>query len=667
MPLVSLFSNFIHKTDDKPLSSILNDIKNGAYKTQVDAIQKMLNQGNNDEASNLKKQLPAFTVSGTFQGGRSVDKIEEYNQFVILDIDKLSAPQIKELKNMAFLAPYTYAVFISPSGKGLKIIVKVDSEIIRHKQAFSQVVEYYEEALNINIDISGSDISRLCFMSFDADCIIKENFEIFHVIDKPKDIEQPKQVTYYNQDDKIEKFIEEIERTQTDITQGYENWRNLGFALADEYGESGRNYFHRISRINPDYNYKDCDIQYTRCLKSNGSGYKISTFYYMVFQSGIRIPYNDYVKEDTNPHYLKSPSNSDLKNIEVVFEKVVYDAVELMTMGKIEPKYLMFPIFPQKGTAILVGKPDTGKSQFARQLCIEVALGNKEFLNFPLTLRHSKSIYVATEDNMEATQYLLSKQLNGLHKEAEENLKFIFADTMSQEEILKCLDDELLKHPSDLVVVDSFSDIFSGKDNNNNMAMRNTVKIFDAIAKKHDCLILFVHHINKGAYKQAPGQEHIQGGSGLTQKARLAVQLSEGEGNTRYFTVVKGNYCPKEYKQNSLVLEFSEDNFLFTNTGKLIPTDDLGVKDESTKKEDKYNDLLNIAIAIFKGRTVLSYGNIVKLYSDITGKSAPTAKRNIKMMVEFEILLKDGTTYAINLEAIKNEDVNNNEENDDVF
>ena len=65
---------------------------------------------------------------------------------------------------------------------------------------------------------------------------------------------------------------------------------------------------------------------------------------------------------------------------------------------------------------------------------------------------------------------------------------------------MKHIDTTLTKAPVDLVVVDSFGDIFKGNDTNNNMGMRNTVKIFDRIAKKHNCLILFVHHINKGAY-----------------------------------------------------------------------------------------------------------------------------------------------------------------------
>ena len=244
-----------------------------------------------------------------------------------------------------------------------------------------------------------------------------------------------------------------------------------------------------------------------------------------------------------------------LSEIEDV-EKFIYNAVELMEMGEVETRYLMEPIFPQKGSAVIAGKPDTGKSQFARQLCIQVALGIKDFIGFEINPIHNKSIYIATEDNLEATRFLLSKQMYGLGEKVKENLRFMFADTMEQEEILTQLEAALIEQPADLVVVDSFGDIFTGSDSNNNMVMRNTVKLFDKIAKKHSCLLLFVHHINKGAYNSNPGQEHIQGGSGLVQKVRLAIILTEGHGNIRYFTVVKGNYCPKEYKQNSIELKF---------------------------------------------------------------------------------------------------------------
>lgn len=327
-------------------------------------------------------------------------------------------------------------------------------------------------------------------------------------------------------------------------------------------------------------------------------------------------------------------------------DKVVFTAVELLARGEVEQKYLMAPIFPQKGSAVLAGKPDTGKSQLARQFCIEIALGKKSFIGFELNPVHKRSIYVATEDNEDATRFLLHKQFNGLAEQAVENLRFIFADTMSQDDIIKNLNEQLTLQPVDLVVIDSFGDIFQGNDSNNNMAMRNTVKIFDKIGKEHNCLVLFVHHINKAAYRIAPGQEHIQGGAGLVQKVRLAIVLSEGEGNIRYFTVVKGNYCPKQYKENSLELNFSEETFLFSNTGRLISTHELGTQTQTDIKEEKFSELEKIAQTIL-GDKLLSTGNFVKEYCILTNKSIPTAKRAHASLIKFDLIEKFNGVYRL--------------------
>lgn len=349
--------------------------------------------------------------------------------------------------------------------------------------------------------------------------------------------------------------------------------------------------------------------------------------------------------------------------VELDVEKSVYNAVELLARGEVEQQYLMQPIFPQKGSAVLAGKPDTGKSQFARQLCIQIALGEKSFIDFELNPVHNKSIYVATEDNEDATRFLINKQFGGMGKQAVENLRFIFADTMSQEEIIKNLHEQLTLEPVDLVVIDSFGDIFQGNDSNNNMAMRNTVKTFDKIGKEHNCLVLFVHHINKAAYRVAPGQEHIQGGAGLVQKVRLAIVLSEGEGNIRYFTVVKGNYCPKMYKENSLELNFSEESFLFSNTGKLIPTNELGTQTESNNKDEKYSELEKIANSIY-GDNLVSTGNFVKQYCEITNKSVATAKRAHANLIKFDLIEKFNGVYRLK-EQISADDEDTEEDKDD--
>lgn len=335
-----------------------------------------------------------------------------------------------------------------------------------------------------------------------------------------------------------------------------------------------------------------------------------------------------------------------LSDNKIAEEKFVYDGIEIVEFGQVSPQYLMSPIFPRKGTAVLAGKPDTGKSQIARQLCIHVALGLKQFIGFDLNIVHQRSVYVATEDGMEACSYLYQQQLKGLGEKPTKNIQFIIADTFEQEEVLKHLDDTLSKASADLVVVDSFGDIFKGFDSNSNMAMRNTVKTFDRIAKKHNCLILFVHHINKGAYRQAPGQEHIQGGAGLVQKVRLAIQLTQGEGFLKYFTVVKGNYCPREFKANAIELEFSEETFLFKTTGNLVPIEQLGDQPAKDDKEVKYNELTSIADEIF-GNKVLSYTAFVKSYCDTTGKSIATAKRHHGTLVKLQLITECQGGYRL--------------------
>lgn len=88
---------------------------------------------------------------------------------------------------------------------------------------------------------------------------------------------------------KTESIIQQIESQQIDITTAYSDWRNIGFAFADEFGETGRDYFHRISRFYPDYSPTDCDRQFDNCLKAKGQGVSLKTFFYHAKQAGVSI------------------------------------------------------------------------------------------------------------------------------------------------------------------------------------------------------------------------------------------------------------------------------------------------------------------------------------------------------------------------------------------
>ncbi|WP_298344477.1 DUF3987 domain-containing protein [uncultured Algibacter sp.] len=89
-------------------------------------------------------------------------------------------------------------------------------------------------------------------------------------------------------DNDIEAYISAIEQSGIDITDNYATWRDLGFALAEEYGETGRDYFHRVSKNYVGYDSKECEEQFNKCLNAKGHGITIATFYHYAHQAGIK-------------------------------------------------------------------------------------------------------------------------------------------------------------------------------------------------------------------------------------------------------------------------------------------------------------------------------------------------------------------------------------------
>ena len=106
----------------------------------------------------------------------------------------------------------------------------------------------------------------------------------------------------------IEQLVTAVESASADIAPDYASWRDLGFALADALGESGRSYFHRLSRFYTGYDEREADKQYSACLRSHGSGITINTLFHLAKQSGIKL-----VRNPVKPYNVKninSPNSS---------------------------------------------------------------------------------------------------------------------------------------------------------------------------------------------------------------------------------------------------------------------------------------------------------------------------------------------------------------------
>lgn len=167
MASCSIFKNFTVPVEKRSLILIGKDIASSKYKKEVEEIRTLLKQGKTEEADRKKKKLPAFTPSAVFTGKRQMPFLEMYSGFVHLDFDKLTPKQIKKAFKVICEIPHTFLCFISPSGKGLKVFVEVDTKMEQHDIAYSQVQKYYEQATGLKADPSCKDITRLCFVSYD--------------------------------------------------------------------------------------------------------------------------------------------------------------------------------------------------------------------------------------------------------------------------------------------------------------------------------------------------------------------------------------------------------------------------------------------------------------------------------------------------------------------
>ena len=69
----------------------------------------------------------------------------------------------------------TQLLFRSPSGDGLKWIINIDLSQTNHSNYFRAVANYLKQTYSVEVDQSGKDVSRACFLPHDPDCFINQN------------------------------------------------------------------------------------------------------------------------------------------------------------------------------------------------------------------------------------------------------------------------------------------------------------------------------------------------------------------------------------------------------------------------------------------------------------------------------------------------------------
>ena len=169
-PTITVYRDI--KTVDAPhyvkLDYILNRIKSDFYKNKINEIRMT-----NDAIlkRNLKASLPSVLFSGIFE--KRTDKgLKTHSGVVVLDFDHIE--NIQGFKSAICNDEFTYAAFISPSGDGLKVLVRIPAEPKDHERHYMALMKKYPE-----LDPTSRNISRVCYISHDSDIYINHQAKIF--------------------------------------------------------------------------------------------------------------------------------------------------------------------------------------------------------------------------------------------------------------------------------------------------------------------------------------------------------------------------------------------------------------------------------------------------------------------------------------------------------
>ena len=181
---VTIFQN-IRDTDTpffRDVHVILERIKDGAGATK-DLVKRIRLEKNKPERQELKKQLPAICFSGTFNK-RTDASLLEHSGLICLDFDGYTKQKelLQDKENLS-KNKYVFSVFISPSGNGLKVLVKIPADAENHTMYFNSLEKYFNSAY---FDKTSKNLSRVCYESYDPLIAINENSSIWDKIEEPE-------------------------------------------------------------------------------------------------------------------------------------------------------------------------------------------------------------------------------------------------------------------------------------------------------------------------------------------------------------------------------------------------------------------------------------------------------------------------------------------------
>ena len=137
------------------------------------------------EGKNERRRFKALNFTTATFGGvfsyRNAQSLAIKSDLMVLDVDDLKDEEEARHIQQVFINDQrikSALCFVSPSGCGVKSVAIIPDEWKewQFRDVFSEARKYYLFEYGIEIDKSGSDICRACYLPWDAMCFVNQQF-----------------------------------------------------------------------------------------------------------------------------------------------------------------------------------------------------------------------------------------------------------------------------------------------------------------------------------------------------------------------------------------------------------------------------------------------------------------------------------------------------------
>lgn len=111
----------------------------------------------------------------------------------------------------------------------------------------------------------------------------------------------------------LERLVAAIEHQGANIAPTYQEYMPIAFATANDCGEAGRTFFHRICRLSEKYVYEEADKLYDHALKAGNGRNGLGSVFHRAEIAGVKTDkqladtFRQYPRENKNPSNLQAP------------------------------------------------------------------------------------------------------------------------------------------------------------------------------------------------------------------------------------------------------------------------------------------------------------------------------------------------------------------------